>query len=107
MVSRNPSEGNVASFMTVKCNSLHYQIAAQLSDKELYDISKKIPEDKLWRIAAHFNMTADLHRIRADPSKSTSASFDLLYEWRRAKAGVRHKLVEALKELDLHQLALM
>ena len=73
----------------------------------MYYISKEIPQDCLPLLATLFNMTNELQAIQADQSKSKSAGLQLLYQWGQAKAGVRQKLVEALKELDLLQLALM
>ena len=72
-------------------------------------ISEKIPnqEKLLTRLAALLNMTSIYERIQEDQSKHKLAGFYLLYEWDRAKDGNRNELVEALKILDLLQLAQM
>ena len=74
----------------------------------MWDISKKIPnEEKLYDLAANFEMTQNFNVILQDPSKQKRAGFELLYEWVNNKGGVRDELVEVLQEIDLPQLAEM
>ena len=74
----------------------------------MWDISKKIPnEEKLYDLAANFEMTQNFNVILQDPSKQKRAGFELLYEWVNNKGGVRDEMVEVLQEIDLPQLAEM
>ena len=74
----------------------------------MWDISKKIPnEEKLYDLAANFEMTQNFNVILQDPSKQKRAGFELLYEWVNNKGGVRDEMVEILQEIDLPQLAEM
>ena len=74
----------------------------------MWDISKKIPnEEKLYDLAANFEMTQNFNVILQDPSKQKRAGFELLYEWVNNKGGVRDEMVKALQEIDLPQLAEM
>ena len=79
-----------------------------LQQKEMWDISKKIPnQDKLFELAANLEMTQNLNVILQDPSKQKRGGFELLYEWVNNKGGVRDKMVEVLQEIGLAELAEM
>ena len=52
-----------------------------LQQKEMWDISKKIPnQDKLFELAANLEMTQNLNVILQDTSKQKRGGFELLYE---------------------------
>ena len=71
-------------------------------------ISQKIPSpEKLSELAAHLELTSNLNNILRDPTESELAGFNLLYEWVKYKDGTRDELVEALRDIDLPQLAVM
>ena len=79
-----------------------------LLEKEMLDISKKIPnQEKLYELAAHLEMTQTFNVILQDPSKQKRAGFELLYEWVHNKGGVRDKIVDVLFKIDLSQLSEM
>ena len=70
-------------------------------------ISDKLSHDLLYRLAAYFNMIETYRKFQEDESKRRHVGLNFLHEWTKAKAGVRHELVEALKKLSHIQLARM
>ena len=71
-------------------------------------ISQKIPSpEKLNELAAYLELTSRLNNILRDPTKSELAGVHLLYEWVKYKDGTRDELVEALRDIDLPQLAVL
>ena len=74
----------------------------------MFIISKKLStKEMLFGLAALLNMTSAFERIQEDQSQRRLAGLHLLCEWDRAKDGKRNELVEALKCLELLQLAQM
>ena len=74
----------------------------------MWNISEKIADNELTKLAAYFNMTADLQRIHKDEHKRKLPGFHLLYEWDKNKIdSTREELVRIMKEIGLTSLAQM
>ena len=75
-----------------------------MSDKEIYNLSKKIDSSKIASLAANLSMLSDLEKIKNDSIEKTAPVLSLLYRWRKLKHD-KKDLVNALKEVDLSDVA--
>lgn len=75
-----------------------------MSDKEIYELSKKIELSKIKMLAANLDMLSDLEEIMNDKIEQAAPVLSLLYRWRKMKHD-KKDLAHVLREIDLPNVA--